>query len=427
MQKYYFLLYLIYSVCFFVNHPFLFTFTVYVVKKDITMNNSQAVGRTPRIEVVDALRGFAILAIVLVHNIEHFNLYSFPETNSVFLNSLNAFVWDAVFFLFGGKAYAIFALLFGFSYYIQLKNRERQGKDFCGRFLWRLVILAGFGWLHAVFYTGDILILYAMIGLVLVPVRKASDKWVCLLASFLMLQPLEIGKLAYALFTPDYILPGNSDALWLQTQEGLKSSSFITMVKSSLCNGELYSLTWAWNNGRFFQTASLFMFGMLLGRKELFINSEQTIAFWKKILIIGVVCFVPLFLFLQKLPGLDLRPALLVPLKVIVSSWTNVVFMFVLVSLFLLCWYQTRLHNVFTFLIPCGKMSLTNYISQSAMGSFIYFGYGLALYQHLGITYSFLTGVGLFLLQLLFCNWWLKNYRQGPLEMIWHKLTWIRL
>lgn len=75
--------------------------------------------RPPRIEVVDALRGFAVLAIVLVHNIEHFNLYIFPETTSPLLASVNTFLWEAVFFIFGGKAYAIFALLFGFSFHVQ--------------------------------------------------------------------------------------------------------------------------------------------------------------------------------------------------------------------------------------------------------------------------------------------------------------------
>lgn len=390
------------------------------------MINSQAITRTSRIEVVDALRGFAILAIALVHNIEHFNLYSFPETDSAFLNSLNICIWETVFFIFGGKAYAIFALLFGFSFCIQFKNREWQGKDFCGRFLWRLFLLAGFGWLHAVFYTGDILILYAMIGVILLPVRKIADKWVCMIALLLMLQPLELGKLAYALFSPDYVLPENSGDLWLWTQEGLKSSSFIAMAKSSLCNGELYSLTWAWNNGRFFQTASFFMLGMLLGRKELFTHSEQTVAFWRKILVIGLLCFIPLFLLQLKLPDMELRRELFVPLKVIVSSCANAVFMFVLVSLFVLFWYQTRLRDVFIRLVPYGKMSLTNYIGQSVMGSFIYFGYGLALYQNLGVTYSFLTGIGLFLLQFVFCNWWLRNHKQGPLEGIWHRLTWIK-
>lgn len=84
----------------------------------------------PRIEVVDALRGFAVMAIILLHNIEHFNLYNFPEATTDFMKALDKGVWDTLFFLFSGKAYAIFALLFGFSFFIQFDNQARKGKDF---------------------------------------------------------------------------------------------------------------------------------------------------------------------------------------------------------------------------------------------------------------------------------------------------------
>lgn len=82
----------------------------------------------PRIEVVDALRGFAVMAIILLHNIEHFNLYNFPEATTDFMKALDKGVWDTLFFLFSGKAYAIFALLFGFSFFIQFDNQARKGR-----------------------------------------------------------------------------------------------------------------------------------------------------------------------------------------------------------------------------------------------------------------------------------------------------------
>jgi uncharacterized protein len=69
-------------------------------------------------------------------------------------------------------------------------------------------------------------------------------------------------------------------------------------------------------------------------------------------------------------------------------------------------------------------MSLTNYIAQSVMGSFIYYGYGLGLYAYTGATYSVLIGLGLFVLQLIFCHYWLKKYKQGPFEYLWSHATW---
>ena len=94
--------------------------------------------KTSRIEVADVLRGIAVMAIIVLHAIEHFNFYSFPDTatQSAILNFTDAAIWDGMFFTFGGKAYAIFALLFGFSFYIQDHNQLLKGKDFRLRFCW---------------------------------------------------------------------------------------------------------------------------------------------------------------------------------------------------------------------------------------------------------------------------------------------------
>lgn len=163
---------------------------------------------TGRLDVVDSLRGFALLAIVLLHNLEHYNLYFFPDFYPQWLQTVDKFFWDAVFFLFAGKAYATFSLLFGFSFYIQLRNAQRKGVDFRGRFAWRMFLLILFSQFHALFYDGDILLLYAVVGFVLIPVCRLNDKTVFGIAVFLLLQPYEWGRILYALFNPDYVIAG---------------------------------------------------------------------------------------------------------------------------------------------------------------------------------------------------------------------------
>ena len=385
----------------------------------------QLLQQRPRIEVVDALRGFAVMAIILLHNIEHFNLYSFPEPANDFMAALDQGVWATLFFLFSGKAYAIFALLFGFSFFIQDANQLRKGKDFRLRFAWRLVLLFLIGNLNAAFFPGEILVLYSILGFVLIPCCRLSNRWVLTLAVVLMLQPMEWGKCFYALAHPEYEA---GVASWMlharDLYPALMADDFWQMIRVNLWHGQLFSLLWAWDYGRFFQTSALFLLGMWLGRKGLFTQLAQHRRFWGGVGLTGAFCFVPLYFLAAALPSWIERAEMLSPLSTIVSSLRNFAFMSVWVSLFLSLWQAEAIRSWLKLLVPYGKMSLTNYLTQSLVGSFLYFGYGLALYDDLGTTSSFAIGIGLFLLQLGFCHWWLKKFKQGPFEGAWKKATW---
>lgn len=390
------------------------------------MSNSILNLKAPRVEVVDALRGFAIMSIMLLHNIEHFDYYNFPEALPEWMKMVDKIIWETLFFLFGGKSYAIFALLFGFSFYIQNDNQEKKGNDFRLRFLWRLLLLLGFGILNTIFYEGDILVLYAILGVVLILVCKWNDKAIFITALILMLQPLEWLKYFYMLLHPEFVpMPSLSNHYFGMMGDYLKSSSFMDYAIGNLTIGRWASIFWSWENGRFFQAPALFMLGMLLGRKKLFIASVESNLFWKKALQYAIVLFILLFTFKTFLPEIIVRKALVTSLSVIVNSWSNLAFMIVLVATFIVLYQKESVHKLLLRLIPFGKMSLTNYILQSIVGCFIYYRYGLGLVEYTGATYSLLIGIVLFVLQLYFCKWWLSKHRQGPLESLWHKATWI--
>ena len=126
-----------------------------------------------RIEVADALRGIAVAGIILFHAREHFNLYWSG------LNYLRAGFggWEqtvagALGFLLSGKMYAIFALLFGLSFFIQSDNQAQRGNDFSLRFAWRMVLLFIIGLVNAAIYNGDVLTYYAVFGLLMIPIGK---------------------------------------------------------------------------------------------------------------------------------------------------------------------------------------------------------------------------------------------------------------
>ena len=379
-----------------------------------------------RLYVVDALRGFAIVSIMLLHNLEHFDFYYAPSYFPVWLKTLDKGIWDSLFFIFAGKSYAIFALLFGLTFFIQSNNQENRGKDFRARFAWRLLLLLGFGIINSAFYQGDILTIYAIIGFGLIPVAKLSNKVVLGIAIFLMLQPYEWINLVSGLLDPTKEMQNPiSWAYFGKMVDYIPNSSFIDTLTGNLANGRIAVFNWSWENGRVFQTLSLFMLGMLAGRKYLFKVSPENKQFWVKVLVYAAIAFIPLYIIKNGVGTWFDSEAIRRPLLTIVTSWTNFAFMLVLVSGFVLLFQVQSFYRILNVFSPIGRMSLSNYIIQSMLGSFIYYGFGLGLYQYTGATYCLVIGITLAILQGMFSSWWMKSHRQGPLESIWHKATWI--
>ena len=383
--------------------------------------------KTDRLELVDAIRGFALLAIVLLHNLEHFNLYFVPAGLPQWLKSLDGTVWNMSFFIMGGKAFATFAMLFGFSFFVQMNNAAQKGVDFRGRFAWRMVVLILFAEVHSLFYNGDILLLYACIGLMLIPFTKASNKTLLGVGVFLILQPFEWGRVVYASLNPDYVVPPNwNDAFYGPMIQAMKHGSFLEVLKSNITEGQVWNNLWQIESGRLFQVPALFMFGTLLGRLRCFVKSDESIRFWKKVLLLGCITFIPLNALKTQIPPMIENKSILIPYNIAIPSLENVVMMFIFMAAFSLLWfYKGDGYKLQRFIIPYGRMSLTNYITQSIVGCFIYLNYGLNLYETTGATACVLIGLAIFVVQLLFSTWWFKRHKQGPLEYIWKKLTWI--
>ncbi|MBD9110048.1 DUF418 domain-containing protein [Bacteroides nordii] len=384
------------------------------------------VNKTPRIEVIDALRGFAVMAILLVHSLEHFIFPVYPTDSPEWLNILDNGTLNVVFSLFAGKSYAIFALLFGFTFYIQCHNQEKKGKDFGYRFLWRLVLLVGFATINAAFFpAGDVLLLFSIVGIVLFLVRKWSDKAILITAIFFLLQPIEWYHYLMSLFDPSYTLPDlGVDAMYQEVAEYTKAGNFWNFIAGNVTLGQKASLFWAIGAGRFLQTAGLFLMGLYIGRKELFVTTDSHLRFWIKTLIVAAICFAPLYS-LKELIMQSESDIVKQTVGTAFDMWQKFAFTFVLVASFVILYQKEKFRKAVTNLRFYGKMSLTNYISQSIMGAIIYFPFGFYLAPYCGYTVSLIIGIVLFLLQVRFCKWWLSKHKQGPLESVWHKWTWL--
>ncbi len=384
---------------------------------------------SPRIEVVDSLRGFAVMAILLVHNLEHFIFPVYPDASvqPIWLNILNEGVFSITFSLFAGKAYAIFALLFGFTFYIQFTNQQKQGKDFGYRFIWRLILLVGFATLNAAFFpAGDVLLLFCLVGLVLFIVRKWTNRAVLITALFFLLQPIEWYHYTVSLFNPGHTLPDlGVGKMYAEVAAYTQEGHFWYFIKQNITLGQKASLFWAIGAGRLLQTAGLFLLGLLIGRKQLFISSAKNTRFWVKTLIFASIAFGPLYQLKVQLTDPALPLILQQTVGVILDMWQKFAFTAILVASFVLLFQTETFQRLTRNLRFYGKMSLTNYISQSIAGAILYFPFGLYLAPRCGYALSLVIGILFFLLQIRFCKWWLKNHKQGPLESIWHRLTWL--
>ena len=370
------------------------------------------------------------MAIMLLHSIEHFNFYVFPKksTQPDWLNTMDQWVWDTFFFLFGGKGYAIFALLFGFTFSLMYAKQQTKNIDFGPRFLWRMLLLVCFALFNGMFFPGEVLMLYALVGIVLFLVRKFSNKALLITIVLLLSQPLEWASYLRSVFDPNYVPPVlEMGYIWKALKEGQMGDSFFGLVKANTLYGHKMSLMWAYDVGRLLQTAGLFVFGYWLGKKQLFVDSEKSNKFWKRALIVGATVFIPFFLLEKNFKALVDAKIYAHTLLKVVDMYGNLAFTTVLVASFILLYKVQYFRNILKGLRYCGRMSLTAYVLQSMVGGFVFFGYGLGIGPKVRHTMSLAVGILLFVLLFYFCKWWINRYGQGPLEKLWHKLTWIDL
>lgn len=379
-----------------------------------------------RIDVADILRGIAIGGIVLIHFIEQLNFYIFPEPSSELMAKINECVWDSTFFLLAGKMYAIFSMLFGLSLFIQHDNQAQLGVDFRPRFVWRMVLLMLFGLFDLLFYNGDILTLYAVCGVLVLPFVRASNRVLLGATILFALQPIEIAYIVMGLFDASTTsLDLGSSELFKAILPAQAEGSWLDVAQKGIEKGFLVNYTWAIEHGRATQTIFLFLLGIFIGRKRLFYDEGNNITIWKRILVASLCAFAVLFPLYKIVPDMVDVASIKQSLSVMLNMWKNLAMMFVYVSGVVLLYYRTSARNILIKIAPYGKMSLTNYLTQSIVGGFVFYNWGLGMYRYSGHASSLLLGVLCVVLQYIFCRWWLSRHSHGPFEALWRKLTWI--
>lgn len=338
-----------------------------------------------RINIIDILRGFALYGIILAH-VGAVYLYE-SDTSSDELIGINNNIKRLLELFVERKFYLIFSFLFGLSFSIQLQKASQYNKPFALKYCWRLCILFFIGFLHNQLYPFDILQVYAIIGILLLPIRKLEVSTLLTIVVSLFL----FGCLFFQF--NDHI------------ESVLLTGNFMHISLSRVLVHQIAS-------GHFFIILSLFVLGLWAGKKNIFSHQGIKTTFFKTLFFCCAAILV----------GLRIINSI-IDISSINSLLINVSFSFLYISVIcLLHKHSSNLKPLWLPLEAIGRMGLTNYILQTI---FFYI-----LFQHKNI---FLKGDQLYLLfiyanlfflfQAFISIAWFKRYKFGPLEWVWRFTT----
>lgn len=378
-----------------------------------------------RIDLIDALRGFALLGILLV-NIPYFaTAYSrdlgIDDPNwTSWLDT--AAQWGTV-LLFEYKFYLLFSFLFGYSFVLQMQAAERQGVGFTSRMSRRLLGLFVLGALHAVFlWHGDILTLYACLGVLLLMLRNTSPT-----------MAVGIGAVAIVFYVFIWSVISASVAIvgvelvdlaesQTEIEDAIESyqSGFGDVLAQRLAELPYYlSSIWLVQAPVAF---AMFMFGLAAAKTRVLVDVAhhrkrfiQTLAIGLPIGLLGAALYV--------FCSFHDYDSWLVYFSLVVAAITAPFLTASYVSIFALGSARKVGQAVIHALAPVGKMALSNYILQSVIMGFVFFGYGLGLYAKTSPSETVLIALAIFTIQIPLSRWWMNRHTYGPLEWLLRAFT----
>jgi len=364
------------------------------------MTSDSAVLPTPtssaeRIDAIDVLRGIALFGVMAINLVMEFRVSIFDQflgprmLASPVDRAIEAILAQAIEL----KAFALFSLLFGAGLAIQfdrLANSERR----TFLLLRRLAVLLVFGVIHlCLIWNGDILTEYALAGFIVLPFLF-GPRWLLTLAALASLALY----LAMQAFPPAGLFPGRT-AIWRDVMDANRiyaTGGFLDVLAFRLREIPLIASLHAFV---FLRTIGLFLVGALAWRSGILQNARG-------LLVIA-------------LPAICLGAALL---YVGIEPLGNILLALGYGAAILFIASFGRGKRLLGWAAPLGRMAFTNYIAQSLIFGWIFYGYGLGLFGRLGITQALAIGIAVYVGQVLFSAWWLRHYRHGPIEWLWRTL-----
>lgn len=400
--------------------------------KAMNIENTGPIKPKERYIILDVLRELALLGICLA-NFPEFSLYSFLK-NEVTAEMPTAGVDRMIRYLqyifVDGKFYTLFSLLFGIGFSIIISNAMRKQANGFRIFYRRMCILLIIGFLHLMFiWSGDILMLYALLGFLLPLFRNVSNKKLLTLSVVLLLLPIGIDAMVamsgvhpsaavvrvQQSFCAKYGITDDNFGFWLRD-----ANSYAEVFKF-LVQGAFVRMQEFIDGNRFLKVMGLFLLGFYIGRNRMYAKLDDYKPLLKRVCIIGFAIGL-LTSMLYAWSALNGQPWGLAGHS---ALYAISVFPLGLAYVAGIClWYLGNKEcALFRVLAAPGRMALTNYIGQSVWGIVIFYGIGFGLGADTGLAYVMLIAIGVYVAEIVFSHIWLRYFQFGPLEWIWRMLT----
>lgn len=400
------------------------------------------VAQSERIQVIDILRGFALLGILLV-NME---LFSHPVQQAIFgLKEWTSIadrlaVWG-IRFLAEGKFYSLFSLLFELGFALQILRAEERGTRFVPFYLRRLFILLLIGLAHAILlWTGDILVLYALIGaIMLLFFRRRAPRtlliWtVVMLAVTILINAALSGLAALAQLSPEAAAEisrefadseANMRAAAAEAGRVFATGSFLEITRQRLSDlGFMYSFAIFLG----FNVLAMFLLGLYAGRRGIFRDISGHLPLFRKILWWGLpVGIIGNLVYVISIEGVNRSQPTWESLIAVIGQTIGApaLTLSYVAAITLLVQHDVWRARLGP-LAAVGRMALTNYLLQSLIATTIFYGYGFGLFGQIGPAVGVLFTLGIFTAQIPLSVWWMGRFQFGPVEWLWRSLTYLR-
>lgn len=392
------------------------------------MSIAKSIGPTDprtRIRSVDAVRGFALFGVLLV------NMYNFGAYSTEWTGMVDRIAFTAMHSVFETKSWRLFSFLFGFGFALQMLKAETQAAGSLWFYFRRLVILFVIGMAHALFYDGDFLMQYAALGLILVAFRKVRKRALLALA-LVLLAAFPVGNMIVSLSDDEPFAQSEETQSLAERREGhpyLGSLADVFEANAPVIPPRIWSNLHSPESS--LAVFAMFLLGLYVGRSRILHDVPQHLPLIRKVFGwgagIGVtgataewllgqyfgyavfsentasseIQFLGDILFAYGSTALALGYAAGIVLLAQGQNWMPVV---------------RSLENL-------GKLALTVYLSGTVMFTMLFYGYGFGQIFLIGPAGTTAYAILFFTIQVVFCAWWLRRFRFGPMEWVWRSLT----